>query len=71
MTAQPSDEELLRRTLGGSAEAFEALYDRRQGGVYRFALRMTGSEAAAEDVTQEVFLSLVRDGNEFDCPAGT
>ena len=31
--------------LGGCAESFAALYDRRQGGVYRFALRMTGSEA--------------------------
>ena len=53
-------------TLGGDAEAFEALYDRLQGGIYRYALRMTGSPATAEDVTQEVFLSLIRDRCDYE-----
>jgi RNA polymerase sigma-70 factor (ECF subfamily) len=57
--------------LGGCAESFAALYDRRQGGVYRFALRMTGSEAFAEDVTQDVFLALMRDGCQFDPSRGS
>jgi RNA polymerase sigma-70 factor, ECF subfamily len=57
--------------LSGSAEAFEALYDRRQGGVYRYALRMTGSEAAAEDVTQDVFIELMRDARQFDASRGS
>jgi RNA polymerase sigma-70 factor, ECF subfamily len=57
--------------LGGCAESFAALYDRRQGGVYRFALRMTGSEAFAEDVTQDVFLALVREGCKFDAERGS
>lgn len=57
--------------LGGCAESFAALYDRRQGGVYRFALRMTGSEAFAEDVTQDVFLALVREGCQFDSSRGS
>lgn len=35
------------------------IYRRHQGPVYRFALRMSGSPAAAEDVTQEVFLALL------------
>ncbi|MFL6254084.1 MAG: RNA polymerase sigma factor [Pyrinomonadaceae bacterium] len=71
MAAHPSDEDLLRRMLGGCAESFGALYDRRQGGVYRFALRMTGSEAFAEDVTQDVFLALIREGCKFDPARGT
>ena len=71
MTAQPSDEDLLRRMLGGCAESFAALYDRRQSGVYRYALRMTGSEPFAEDVTQDVFLALMRDGSNFDPARGT
>ena len=62
---------MLRRMLGGCAESFAALYDRRQGGVYRFALRMTGSEAFAEDVTQDVFLALMREGCQFDPERGT
>jgi RNA polymerase sigma-70 factor (ECF subfamily) len=57
--------------LGGDANAFEALYDRRQGGIYRYALRMTGSESIAEDVTQEVFLSLVRDHSDYQPARGT
>lgn len=71
MTAHPSDEDLLRRMLGGCAESFAALYDRRQAGVYRYALRMTGSEAAAEDVTQDIFLALMREGCKFDPERGT
>jgi len=57
--------------LGGCAESFAALYDRRQAGVYRFALRMTGSEAFAEDVTQDVFLALTREGCQFDPGRGS
>jgi RNA polymerase sigma-70 factor, ECF subfamily len=71
LTAHASDEDLLRRMLGGCAESFAALYDRRQAGVYRFALRMTGSEAFAEDVTQDVFLALMREGCQFDPERGT
>ena len=66
-----SDEELLRLALARDQAAFTALYRRRQGAVYRFALRMTGSEAAAEDVTQEVFLTLLRNGREFSVSRGT
>lgn len=57
--------------LGGCAESFATLYDRRQAGVYRFALRMTGSEAFAEDVTQDVFLALMREGCQFDPERGS
>jgi RNA polymerase sigma-70 factor (ECF subfamily) len=72
MDAQlPSDEELLQQMLAGEEEAFAALYRRRQAGVYRFALHMSGSAAAAEDVTQEVFLALMRDAVKFDPRRGT
>src|SRR5882757_907615 len=56
--------------LSGDAAAFATLYDRRQGGVYRYAMRMTGSESIAEDVTQDVFLSLIRDSQQFDATRG-
>lgn len=51
--------------------AFTALYRRRQAGVYRFALQMSGSEAIAEDVTQEVFLALMSDATRFDSAKGS
>jgi RNA polymerase sigma-70 factor (ECF subfamily) len=69
--ATSSDEELLRLMMKGDAEAFELLYDRRQGVIYRFALRMSGSEAVAEDVTQDVLIALMRDGSQFDPSRGT
>ena len=61
-----SDEELLRLSLSGDEAAFTALYGRRQAGVYRFALQMCGSESVAEDVTQEVFMALIREARQYD-----
>ncbi len=61
-----TDYELLQQMKTGDEEAFVALYRRRQASVYRFALRMCGSEAIAEDVTQEVFMVLMREAEKFD-----
>jgi len=55
-----TDNDLLRSLLDGDEHALATLYRRRQGSVYRFALQMSGSHALAEDVTQEVFLVLIR-----------
>lgn len=57
--------------LAGDEGAFTTLYRRRHAGVYRFALQMSGSEAIAEDVTQEVFLALMNDASRFDSSRGT
>jgi RNA polymerase sigma-70 factor, ECF subfamily len=61
-----SDNDLLRLMLAGDEEALAQLYRRRQASVYRFALQMSGSKSIAEDVTQEVFLFLMREGHVFD-----
>jgi len=66
-----NDNDLLRLMLAGDEEALAALYRRRQGSVYRFALQMSGSRSIAEDVTQEVFLFLMREGHVFDDSKGT
>src|SRR5882672_6850950 len=68
---QPSDSELLQSMLAGDEEAFAALYRRRQRGIYRFAFQMCGSQAVAEDVTQEVFIVLIREGHTFDPARGS
>lgn len=62
----PPDDELLRQAADGDVEAFTSLYRRRQGAVYRFALRMSGSHSIAEDVTQEVFLALINNPRKYD-----
>ena len=66
-----SDNDLLRLMLAGDEEALAQLYRRRQAGVYRFALQMSGSKPIAEDVTQEVFLFLMREGQVFDPERGS
>jgi len=68
---EPKDLELLTRMRAGDEEAFTLLYRRRQGGVYRYALLMSGSRATAEDVTQEVFLALIEEGRKYDDKRGT
>jgi len=65
-----SDETLLQRALAGSEEAFTKLYQRLRGVVYRFALQMSGSAGLAEDVTQDVFLILLRKAELFDPQRG-
>jgi RNA polymerase sigma-70 factor (ECF subfamily) len=69
--APETDDELLIRSHSGDEQAFVSLYRRRQGGIFRFALHMSGSEAAAEDITQEVFLALLREQEGYDPRRGT
>ncbi len=60
MADSPShDQELLRQLAKGNEAAFRALYERYQGPIYRFALHMSGNNATAEEVTQEVFMLLI------------
>jgi RNA polymerase sigma-70 factor (ECF subfamily) len=70
MTPQ-SDDELLLLSHSGDEQAFVSLYRRRQGGIFRFTLHMSGSESVAEDITQEVFLTLLRDAFGYDPTRGT
>jgi RNA polymerase sigma-70 factor (ECF subfamily) len=65
-----SDEQLHREALAGSGEAMAALYRRHGGLVYRFSLRMSGIPAAAEEITQEVFLALLTQVDRFDAGRG-
>jgi RNA polymerase sigma-70 factor (ECF subfamily) len=67
----PSDIQLLQAMLAGEEEALAALYRRRARDVHRFALHMCGSQSLAEDVTQEVFMVLMREGRAFDPDKGS
>ena len=61
-----ADTELLRQMRSGTAAAFQALYRRHHGPLYRFALLRTGSSDTAADVIQEVFMGLLTDSFKFD-----
>jgi RNA polymerase sigma-70 factor (ECF subfamily) len=61
---------LLRKASRGDGQAFAILYQRHQGALYRFALRMTGSAWGAEEIVQDVFMTLIREPNKFDPERG-
>jgi RNA polymerase sigma-70 factor (ECF subfamily) len=53
---QTSETDLVRRAVGGEAQAFAELYDRYADRVYAFLRRRTPNEQLAEDLTSETFL---------------
>ena len=55
----------------GRPNAFELLYDRHGGAAFSLAYRMVGSRAAAEDVTQEAFLSIWRSRLRYEPARGS
>jgi RNA polymerase sigma-70 factor (ECF subfamily) len=71
VSAHRSDEELIRSVADGDSEAFVSLFRQRRLEVYRFALHMTGLEPTAEDITQEVFMTVMRDATKYDASRGT
>jgi RNA polymerase sigma-70 factor, ECF subfamily len=64
------DQELLKQLSKGNEAAFSALYGRYQGPLYRFALHMSGNNATAEEVTQEVFMLLIGSPKGYDATRG-
>jgi len=52
-------------------DALAETYRRHGGAVLGLALRVTGTRAEAEDVTQEVFLRLWKEPDRFDAARGT
>ncbi len=55
-----ADEDIMSLVQAGDPRAFEVLYDRHAGAAFSLAYRMVGNRAAAEDVSQEAFLSIWR-----------
>jgi RNA polymerase sigma-70 factor (ECF subfamily) len=60
-----SETELLREAGRGNEAAFLVLYERHRQAVYRFASRMLGSTALAEDVTQECFMAMLAQADRY------
>jgi len=72
MAFSPNDDlDLLRQLTRGSESAFEALYERYRGPIYRFSLHMSGNTASAEEITQEVFMAVIGKPKTYDPAKGT
>ena len=59
------DEDLMLAYAGGDLRAFEQLYDRHEAPVYRFLLRSVCIPATAEELLQEVWLTVVRNAARY------
>jgi len=66
-----SDDDLLRRISKGNEPAFVEFYRKHQRAVYRFALHMSGKTEIAEEVTQDVFMMVMRAAKQYDSKRGS
>jgi RNA polymerase sigma-70 factor (ECF subfamily) len=66
---QPSDNELMLRFRDGDPRAFETLYRRHRGPLYRYFLRQA-DRAQADDLFQELWLKVVK-GRARYVPSGS
>lgn len=64
--AHESDANLAKAIGRDDREAMADLYRRYGALIYRFTLRMSQNATIAEEITQEVFLALLRQPNQFD-----
>jgi len=63
-----SDEDLMRRTQQGDAQAFSILYERYSGAVLSYLYRMLGNLDDVESIGQEVFLRAFRFAPTYKYP---
>jgi RNA polymerase sigma-70 factor (ECF subfamily) len=57
---EPGDEDLMQAYAAGDAAAFDTLYARHKGGVYRYILRQCGNAGTADELFQDVWMSVIR-----------
>ena len=70
--AAPIDEAALVAAVAtGSEAALASLYDRHVSSIFATAFRLTGDRSVAEDVVQEVFLTLWNRAERFDSSVGS
>jgi len=56
----PADEDLMQDYAAGNAAAFDVLYERHKGGVYRYLVRQCGNAGTADELFQDVWMNVIR-----------
>jgi RNA polymerase sigma-70 factor (ECF subfamily) len=69
MGSGPPDEELMLSYGGGDAGAFETLYRRHRGPLYRFLLRQVSDPATAEELFQDVWMRVIDSRGRYQARA--
>lgn len=66
-----ADEELMQRVAVNDPDAFEVVLERHADAAFALAHRMIGARQTAEDVVQEAFIALWRNGARYDRARGS
>jgi len=59
-SAESTDEELMLHYRDGDAGAFDVLYTRHKGRLYRYLVRQCRNAAVAEELFQDVWMNIIR-----------
>jgi len=65
LVADARDEELMLAYAAGDATAFDALYARHKGGLYRYLMRQCAHTAVVDELFQDIWLSAIRARNTY------
>ena len=66
MQSHAEDRALLKAIAAGDAKALEHLFARAQTRVFRFLVRVVGTQAIAEELLNEVFLSVWQNAHRYE-----
>ena len=66
---EAGDEQLMLAYRGGDAGAFESLYRRHKGGLFRFVLRSVRERAIAEELYQEIWMRVIEARARYEIQA--
>lgn len=64
-----TDETLMLAYRAGEAAAFEALYARHRGRLYRYLLHQSGKREQADEMFQEIWMSVIRARSGYEVSA--
>jgi RNA polymerase sigma-70 factor (ECF subfamily) len=67
--ADSTDEQLMLAYRNGDVGAFDELYHRHKGALYRYLLRQCRDAAAAAELFQDVWLNLIRARSNYEATA--
>jgi RNA polymerase sigma-70 factor, ECF subfamily len=65
MRDEVADEQLMELYRDGDAGAFDALYQRHKGGLYRYLLRQCKHKGVAEELFQDVWSNIIRSRERY------
>jgi RNA polymerase sigma-70 factor (ECF subfamily) len=64
-----NDEDLMQMYANGDFQAFEVLYGRHKGGLYRYFSRQTTNNTLAEDLFQDVWSRVIANAGRYQANA--